>query len=338
MRKLKQVVLLGLSLISIGFASSEVLQFKGCTKDQLEQYQKEAFLDMTWSFGSASHMRFTSTPSRVFMELRLAQLPSEFDFLIEDLGESLYELEPGVWAFSYSLDSDLKQEMNTHAISAHKSPDSSSYLIAPRRIFKEAKPKAMKVEGLSTIIRDKKVLFYTGAGLSIAAGVPGMEDLQSLMGLNAPGEEIVFAVGNIVKEPFKAAKAFAAFQMACTGKKPTKAHYAIEKLSRFKEIRVISENLDFLHEASGIHPYRLMHAPDVRKALTADELSGFDYVICAGLSFDDKGFLGWYKQCCPKGGIIAIDKTLPSYLGSDDFLVTGDLQEVLPQVAEHVTK
>jgi urease accessory protein UreE len=55
-------------------------------------------------------------------------------------------------------------------------------------------------------------------------------------------------------------------------------------------------------------------------------------VIAIGLKLDDRGFLGWYKKQNPQGTIIAINLTQPPYLGDEDFLVIGDLQEIIPKI------
>jgi hypothetical protein len=81
----------------------------------------------------------------------------------------------------------------------------------------------------------------------------------------------------------------------------------------------VTENLDCLHEYSGILPYRI-NAEELRE-IASSQLHNIDYVVCVGLSYDDKGFLGWYKKNNPKGKIIAIDLGHPSYLGDEDFII-----------------
>ena len=55
-----------------------------------------------------------------------------------------------------------------------------------------------------------------------------------------------------------------------------------------------------------------------------------------GLSYDDRGFLGWYKQQNPQGKIIAIELNQPSYLGDEDFLAIGDIQEIVPAIQKEI--
>lgn len=59
-----------------------------------------------------------------------------------------------------------------------------------------------------------------------------------------------------------------------------------------------------------------------------------DAVVCVGLSHDDRGLLAFYKQHNPAGVIIAIDLKQPNYLGEEDILVMGNLQEIVPKLAK----
>ncbi len=97
------------------------------------------------------------------------------------------------------------------------------------------------------------------------------------------------------------------------------------------EHNILTENLDLLHERSGIVPQRII-ASQFKKVIKPEWLKEIDAVVCIGLSYDDKGFLSWYKQNNPEGTLIAIDFKQPSYLGNKDFLLEGNLQEILPIV------
>ena len=74
--------------------------------------------------------------------------------------------------------------------------------------------------------------------------------------------------------------------------------------------------------------------PWLRENIKPEWLKEIDGVITIGLSYDDRGFLGWYKENNPNGKIIAIDLEQPSYLGNEDFILKGDCQEILPELEE----
>ena len=87
---------------------------------------------------------------------------------------------------------------------------------------------------------------------------------------------------------------------------------------------------DFLKQIlfTGIQPYRI-NANEVRAECGEEEARAFDWIVCIGLSHDDRGFLAWYKEMNPDGKILSIDINKPSYLGPEDYILNADLQEVL---------
>ena len=176
------------------------------------------------------------------------------------------------------------------------------------------------------------MLFYTGAGLSRASAVPAMDELNELLGFDE--KNFLFSLESALENPKAFATKIQEFHQACLFSPPTPAHLALRDLAVFKNIRILTENLDSLHEASGIYPYRI--DPHHLREIGGSSLAPFDYIICVGLSYDDRGFLGWYKQQNPQGKIIAIDLNQPSYLGNEDFLVIADIQEIIPALQNEI--
>ena len=121
-----------------------------------------------------------------------------------------------------------------------------------------------------------------------------MNQLHDLLSLET-GEKFLPSLENAIKKPRQFASNILVFHKACLFSAPTKAHLALKDIAFFKNIRLITENLDCLHEASGIFPYRI-DARHLRDEIGSEVLTQFDYIICVGLSHDDRGFLGWYKQ------------------------------------------
>ncbi|MBU4370185.1 hypothetical protein KKG58_05585, partial [Patescibacteria group bacterium] len=97
--------------------------------------------------------------------------------------------------------------------------------------------------------------------------------------------------------------------------------------------RIFTENIDHLQEKAGIKTDHIS-GPWLRKNIQEDWLKQIDAVITIGLSYDDRGFLAWYKKNNPDGKIISIDLNQSSYLGNEDALLKGNLQEVMPQIEE----
>jgi len=308
--------------------------------EELVQEQKEKTLDMCWNFGQGNHLRFVSRNDEVYFELCLGLLPDIYDdfmirmkdrFIVNDAEGSKRLL------FCYKINKLGEEEINIPRFSQKKEhPGEYSYIVTDRRVVENAHPQPIGHDELTSIIRDRNVLFYTGAGVSLASEVPAMNKLNELLGLEAD-ERFLFSLESALESPKEFASKILAFHRACLFSAPTKAHLALKELAVFKNIRLITENLDCLHEASGVYPYRI-NAKFLREEIGGECLAQFDYIICMGLSFDDRGFLGWYKQHNPQGKIIALDLNQPSYLGDEDYFLAGDLQEVIPAIQKAILK
>jgi NAD-dependent SIR2 family protein deacetylase len=331
------LILASLSLHAYG-QSDYFSTARFCSSEELHQELKDKTLDMAWHFGEDSHFRFVSKDDEVYFEIYLGTLPDIYSDFISQVKNSFVEApigEPQRIVFSYRVNTEGRKEMNVpQQFHRRLHPDEDSYLLTGRRVIEDAMPLWIDEEELSTIIKNHSVLFYTGAGLSLASNVPAMNELQSLLGLEK-GENFLFSLRNAIENPEELASKIFGFRKACFSSAPTKAHFALKELATLKNIRLITENLDCLHEASGVYPYRI-DAKHLRDEVGAESLAQFDYIICVGLSYDDRGFLAWYKKHNPKGKIIAIDLQQPSYLGDEDFLLVGDLQEVIASIEYEV--
>jgi NAD-dependent SIR2 family protein deacetylase len=130
--------------------------------------------------------------------------------------------------------------------------------------------------------------------------------------------------------------AVAKFKQFCDGAcqlQPSQAHCAVAEIARTKQCAVFTENIDVAHQKSGIQP--IMADPRLREQ--GSYFKDIDAIVCVGLSHDDRGLLAFYKQHNPAGVIIAIDLKQPNYLGQEDMLVTGNLQEIVPSLAKKIT-
>ncbi len=306
------------------------------SEQELSDMRKEKSLDMCWNFGKNSHFRFISSKEDVYFEIYLGELPHIYEDFLNRIKNKFVQNKSGQLVFSYKLATSGKEEVNTFFITKKEgNPDEFSYIVAERRIIEDAYPNLINQETLEKVIRTKKVLFYTGAGLSLASDVPAMNELNKLLGLEV-GKKFIFSLENAIKSPRQFAEKIKFFHDACLYSAPTKAHLALRDLSLYNNTRLVTENLDCLHEASGIFPYRI-DSKHLREEIGGRSLAQFDYIICIGLSFDDRGFLGWYKEQNPQGKIIAVDISKPSYLGNEDFLVQDDLQSLIPNIQKAIT-
>lgn len=304
------------------------------TTEELTQELAEKTLDMCWAFGEDSHFRFVSGNDAIYFEVYLGDLPDIYNGFLARVKSKFIEREgkSKQLVFSYKIKNDGNEIINELDSQEKGHPNEYSYIVTDRRVIANAIPQSMSQDELASIIRERNILFYTGAGLSIASGVPAMNELNELLGLEE-GERFLFSLESALEHPREFASKIRIFHQACCLNSPTRAHFALKELAILKNIRIVTENLDCLHEASGIYPYRV-DPEHLRNEIGGVALSQFDYVVCIGLSHDDRGFLGWYKQQNPQGKIIAVNLNQPSYLGDEDFLVIGDLQEVIPAIQE----
>jgi len=342
-RPLKMFLIFAL-LVSTHFAAASQRDYFSttslCSSEELDQELKQKTLDMCWHFGQDSHFRFIGGNDEVYFEIclgDLSKIDGDFVSRVKDkfIERSSENREPLI--FSYRVKEDGSEEVNIPQLSIEGGrPDESSYIVTDRRIIENATPRLIDREELVAIVKNQNVLFYTGAGLSIASGIPGMDQLCNLLGFES-GEKFLLSLETALNNPRDFASKILSFHNACLFSAPSKAHFALKELATIKNIRMITENLDCLHESSGLHPYRI-DPTQLRDEIGGESVSCFDYLICVGLSFDDHGFLGWYKQHNPQGKIIAVDLQQPSYLGNEDCLLLGDLQEIIPFLESAMNK
>lgn len=297
----------------------------------LEQLDSKS-LDMCWQFGENDFFRFITKKNEVYFEILFGKIPSSYEKWAQDLFICTEEKH---YIFSYESkiggECLINQSRKPEKI---RGSNNLTYLVDERRIFEKPSPQSITADDVASIICNCNVIFYTGAGLSLASRVPSMSQLHDLLGLKEK-EEFADSLKIVLREPVQFAKKISQFHNACFFSPPTEAHKALRKLAIFKNTKIVTENLDCLHEFSGILPYRI-NAEELREQVNDEQLRQIDYIICIGLSYDDRGFLGWYKRNNPQGTIIAIDLGNPSYLGDEDFIIREDLQCLIPFLANEI--
>ena len=91
--------------------------------------------------------------------------------------------------------------------------------------------------------------------------------------------------------------------------------------------------MDVLFEYADIKPYRV-HMEQTDEEWNGDVFRDVDVILCVGNARDIYGgMLHKYKEARPDGIIVALNLEQPSFLGPEDYIVQGDVQEVLPQLA-----
>jgi NAD-dependent deacetylase len=203
---------------------------------------------------------------------------------------------------------------------------------------KETVPQKKELQEVVEILKGKRVLFYTGAGISVAAGLPEMEEIyqfqEKILGINS-SRLIDDFLKRVLKSPEEVIEAWKGFQEKFRKSSPTPAHWSLKDLALMMKAKIFTENYDNLHEKTGIKPIR-PEASYLKENIRPEWLREIEMVVTLGLSHDDRGFLGWYKKCNSQGKILAIDLKPPSYLGEEDIFLEGDLQKVVPELARKI--
>jgi NAD-dependent SIR2 family protein deacetylase len=192
------------------------------------------------------------------------------------------------------------------------------------------KPKEIKIDQLVKVLKNKRILFYTGAGISIASGVPNMEQLQKNLGIDM-SQKIDELLKRAVVNPQSVIDSWEEFTKAALEKPATPAHQSLSRLAQRLKAQIFTENIDHLQERAGVKA-RHLTGPWLKENILPEWLKDIDVVITVGLGYDDRGFLGWYKENNPHGKIIAINLSQPPYLGNEDFILKRDCQNIIPEL------
>jgi NAD-dependent SIR2 family protein deacetylase len=239
--------------------------------------------------------------------------------------------ERDVYVFRFGEVPELLEQTQITDISEEE------YLVAPKRDFTEQSPptpQEINTSQLIELLKSKKVLFYTGAGISMGGSVRGMDDLLNNFQIDLAQETDGF-LRRSVSDPAAIKKDLQNFIDAMHKSPATPAHESLARLAQKLKCKIFTENNDTLQEKTGV---RAEHISGrwLRENIQREWLKEIDAVITIGLRFDDRGFLGWYKENNPNGKIIAVNLSQPSYVGDEDFLLKGDLQKIIPELEKNL--
>jgi len=303
------------------------------TGEEIEKRANSLSIGMTWdSFDKATGQRgslaFDRKNGQTILTIQFEEaFPQELSSF-----ENSFTLStlPGkkLWTFVYG---DNSAENSTQSSEALPSLEEVMGQVYPPRVLENRTPLKASLSEISTLIYGKRSVFFTGAGIS-AGVVPTMPQLEKSLQLQDCKERTKFlsTLQSALRNPALYVQPMNTFYNACLYGKPTPAHLAIKDIAQQKNWGLLTENLDLLHQRSGIKPLNHDSSSWLKSNITDANLKQIDYVITVGLARDESGFLGWYKAANPKGTIIAFNIEQPNYLNDMDVLVAGDIQQLLP--------
>ncbi len=118
-------------------------------------------------------------------------------------------------------------------------------------------PDPQKQEALAQVALQKaaRILVITGAGISAEAGLPTYRGISGLYNdeKTIEGLHIEEALsGNILKSrPEVTWKYLLQIEEACRGTQPSKAHLILAELEKTKDLTILTQNIDGLHQRAG---------------------------------------------------------------------------------------
>lgn len=249
------------------------------------------------------------------------------------------EEKHSVYIYTFGLfDAGLKESLMGQYLvalaptSVWKNKQDDYHIVTPIMNKKGTQFFTWNLEQLADFVSKHRVVFYTGAGISKAGNVFSMDDLEKGLGFEREKDVDSF-VKNVLHDQDKILNFWNTFCKAAFQNPPTPAHKALARIANLKQCQIITENIDYLHEHSGIKP---LHAEfkAMQQLIKSEDLKDIEAVICLGLSRDDRGLLAWYKQCNRQGKIISVNLSKSDYICDGDACVYEDLQLALPKLAE----
>lgn len=220
-------------------------------------------------------------------------------------------------------------------------PDAKEEKVYPqsRQLHGFGDPREISVDTLAEFFRTKRVIIYTGAGLS-ASVVPVESELHKLLRLPVQGQESTnkenfdYVIG-LIRNPQECIHALQTFFDKLLNTDPTPAHVALAKIINTYGSGLVTENIDELHQKTGLNPPRFAGmARYLNNSTLQEEVKNADVLFIVGLSADQSGFLMFCTSVNPHIQMVALNTERPQYLGEDDFFLQGDCQDLIPQLWE----
>ena len=190
-----------------------------------------------------------------------------------------------------------------------------------------------RIDKFNHMIADaRRIVFFTGAGISTGSGIP---DFRSADGLYADNPEYLLSATCLQNEPRKFFD-FIKNKMDFRGAEPNIAHQKIAELQLARTVSVITQNIDGLHEKAGTKAIATIHGTMSRAychncCADYDGDAVYDYTIdypicedCGGIIRPD---IVLYEESLP---MTALDIALNWTRNADLFIVVGSSLQVSP--------
>jgi NAD-dependent deacetylase len=176
----------------------------------------------------------------------------------------------------------------------------------------------------------KRVVVFTGAGISAESGIKTFRDAGGLWE-NYRIEDVATPAA-FERNPGLVLDFYNQRRKQVVAALPNPAHLAIKELEQFFEVKVITQNIDDLHERAGSSSVLHLHGeimksrstanPDLIYPIMGDELNPGD--VCE-LGSQLRPHIVWFGEMVP-----AMDSAIDIASQADIFIVIGTSLEVYP--------
>jgi hypothetical protein len=207
------------------------------------------------------------------------------------------------------------------------------YPVSPARAPEQTE--IVDVVELARRIRGKPLVAFTGAGLSLAAGIPtfegkgGLQEQFPIDDYRFPGA----VAGRMIHRPRETALILGKFYTRFMTAYPTQAHTALAELEENGRLKhIITGNFDNLHERAGS---RKVHINEPKYFKSSDEgwawIQEGQVALVTGVSMDaDNGLLDYARDNGLQ--IAVIDPGRPSFMHAKDWFIEGLSEDILPEL------
>ena len=251
--------------------------------------------------------------------------------------QKLFKFDGETYEYSISADRQGRDQSSSGTVGSET--DSQEEEVVFSELVCRGHPKRISEKELAEIIKNKRVIFYTGAGIS-AGYVPTMNQLMNDLKMVKKFEELKEYIVDLIANSENYVKILQNFFDKCENAFPSDAHNILAHFIQKRGQLLITENLDQLHQKTGLTPIVLASNDNYSRGKFSekikDEVLKSDAVITIGLNSDESGFLKYYKKLNPEGKIISINLQNTDYLSDDDLILIGDVQQVFQKLTSYI--
>ncbi|HSX37587.1 MAG TPA: hypothetical protein VLE95_02020 [Chlamydiales bacterium] len=197
-----------------------------------------------------------------------------------------------------------------------------------RDFMSEQRPQQISIASCKAFLQNKKCLIVVGTALAEHAGVATRSHFASEIGLEK-GKTVDSFVHRFLLKPESILQQYIERTEKGLFGEPTPLIRDLALLSTRLDAPIFTCNFDQLIQKTGVSVVNILEG----KTTSVEEiLQNVDVILTIGLSRDPERVLAYFKNTNPRGAIVAVDLKQPCYLGDEDFLLSMDLREAIPEL------